>query len=760
MKRLKSKYTIANLLPVAILWLWAAHAAGQRVFSMDEDQRFDHFEEDSVQKEDVPEGIEFWQIDERFGDIVKAEPDTSMTLFQNDAFTSGRTGHYNFTGNFGAPRNSRLWFDNSADDMFGGFLFAAPYDYFLRDPSSLWYTNTKSPFTNLTYHECGNKQNGEDRLSALFATNVNKRLGFGFEADYLYGRGYYSAQNTSQIHGRIFGSYIGERYDLHTSFYTDYLKTAENGGLEDDTYVTNPELYSANYSEADLPMRLSKTWNRQRLTTFVLSHRYRIGMRRYRNTQGQIVHTASIGGKIGSKISTLTALPETMEKVDNITFSTDTLPLPKSALNNGIPADSLIKTVQKNEVELSLAERLRPDAPDSLRLTQEFVPVASLVHTLRVDADKREFRSNLAMNKDETRYFQDFYLPGDSASDRTHYTRVRNMLALEINEGFSRWMKAGLRVYASHEFERYTLPRLDLSKEKFSSHFITLGARIVSTRSRYFRYDAFGETRSDGKTWGEFIASACAEGSIPLFGDTLQVDLKGTLRADCPDLYVEHYHARNAWWDNEDFNKTLRSRLSGTLRWRNTSLSVGFEAIQNHIYFAETRQQTGIDNIVLFGVNAKQADKNIQVLSGTLSQSLALGIFRWQGELTTQLTSDKEILPLPMLNVYSNLYIDFRIARVLHTQIGADVSWFTKYYAPTYSPIIGQFAVQDAADRVKIGGYPIVNAYANFHLKRTRFYIMASHLNYSSGAGRPFLVPHYPLNRLVVRFGVSWNFIN
>ena len=117
------------------------------------------------------------------------------------------------------------------------------------------------------------------------------------------------------------------------------------------------------------------------------------------------------------------------------------------------------------------------------------------------------------------------------------------------------------------------------------------------------------------------------------------------------------------------------------------------------------------------------------------------------------------MLPLPSLNAYTNLCIDFRIARVLRTQIGVDLRWFTKYYAPTYSPIIGQYAVQDAETAVKIGGYPIINAYANFHLKRTRFYVMASHINYSSGSGRPFLVPHHPINRLVLRLGVSWNFI-
>lgn len=722
----------------ALMLLAAPTATAQRIIGLEDDTRTDHFTEDSVQKEDVPEGIEYWQVDERFGDIVRNQPDTLMTLFQNNAFTSGRTGHYNYLGNLGSPRQSRLWFDNDADAMHGGFLFAQPYDFFLKEPSELWWTNTKSPFTNLTYHECGNKQYGEDRFSALFATNVNKRLGLGFEADYLYGRGYYPSQSTSQINGRLFGSYIGERYDLHVSVSTDYLKTSENGGLEDDTYITNPEAFPTSYSEADMPMRLSKTWNRQRLNTVFLSQRYRLGFRRYRDTAGRAVHVSQLGGALARTVSTLTT--------DSL------LPTTAQPAATGQPADST-RT-------LTLEERLRPDTPDSLRLTQEFVPVASIVHTLRVDADKRRFRSNLGMNADATSYFLDFYLPGDSANDVTRYTRVRNMLSLEINEGFSRWMKAGVRLYASHEFERYTLPTLDLGTERYISHFVTLGARIVSTRGRYFRYDAFGETRSDGKTWGEFILSGKAEGNFPLFGDTLHVGLNGTLRAERPDIYIEHYHARNAWWDNADFDKVFRSRLTGTLKWRDTRLSVGIETMQNYAYFAETRLATSTENLYLYGVSALQSKKNIQVLSGTLAQDVRLGIFRWTGELTAQVSSDKDVLPLPALNAYTNLYVDFSIARVLHTQIGLDLRWFTEYYAPTYSPIIGQYAVQDADSRVKIGNYPVINAYANFHLKRTRFYLMASHINYSNGTGRPFLVPHHPLNRLIVRFGVSWNFIN
>lgn len=86
--------------------------------------------------------------------------------------------------------------------------------------------------------------------------------------------------------------------------------------------------------------------------------------------------------------------------------------------------------------------------------------------------------------------------------------------------------------------------------------------------------------------------------------------------------------------------------------------------------------------------------------------------------------------------------------------------YFTKYYAPDYAPGLGQYAVQEGTNRVEIGNYPMVNVYANFHLKQTRFFVMMSHVNAGSGNRMYFNVPHYPLNDSIIRFGLSWNFYN
>ena len=159
-------------------------------------------------------------------------------------------------------------------------------------------------------------------------------------------------------------------------------------------------------------------------------------------------------------------------------------------------------------------------------------------------------------------------------------------------------------------------------------------------------------------------------------------------------------------------------------------------------------------------VFARQHSGAISLLTLSLQQDFTLGPVNWESVITWQKSSNSEVIPLPALNIYTNLYLRFKIARVLKCDFGADARYFTKYYAPDYSPALGQFAVQEGQSRTKVGGYPVVNVYANFHLKRTRFFVMMSHVNAGNGNRAYFFTPHFPLNKRIFRFGVSWNFLN
>ena len=182
--------------------------------------------------------------------------------------------------------------------------------------------------------------------------------------------------------------------------------------------------------------------------------------------------------------------------------------------------------------------------------------------------------------------------------------------------------------------------------------------------------------------------------------------------------------------------------------------------MRNYIYYGMSYNTTSTGREQLTG-GVFQESGNINVLTAQLKQDFTLGVLNWENVITYQNSSNKDVLPLPDLNIFTNLYLKFRIAKVLLVELGGCATYFTKYYAPDYLPQIGQFAMQKNEESKKeIGGYPFIDVYVNMHLKRTRFFLAMSHVNAGSGSKEYFLTPHYPTNTRVLRFGVSWNFYN
>ena len=178
------------------------------------------------------------------------------------------------------------------------------------------------------------------------------------------------------------------------------------------------------------------------------------------------------------------------------------------------------------------------------------------------------------------------------------------------------------------------------------------------------------------------------------------------------------------------------------------------ENINNYCYFDNTGTATssGFSN----NVTPRQSSGNVQVISANLCQNFKFGILHFDNDITYQKSTKADLIPLPALSLYSNLFIEFKIAKVLNCELGGDVKFFTEYEAPDYSPVVSQFMLQNANNKKKVGNYPLVSIYANFDLKRTRFYVQYYHINQSDG--RYFWLPGYPMNPGGLHFGISWNF--
>lgn len=742
------------------------------------DKNFGRSDSIQSQHKEIPKGLKVWTIDPIFGDRTEAEPDTIAHMFMNNHFTTGLRSEYNTLGNLGSPRINRIFIDRSDID---NFMFISPYDFFLTKPEDFHFTNTLSPITNLTYNSCGNRTNGEDYFKALFAVNAGKRIGLGMQFNYLYGRGYYSNQSTSHFNYTIYGSYLGDRYQAHLIMSTNHQKVFENGGIANDEYITHPEKFNDSYTEDEIPVTLQQTWNRNDNQHIFFNHRYSLGFNRKVPMTEDEIAARKFAMRSQKENAAAEAKRKARERARRNGDEFDESEYDREQSSAGRPDDARIADTSLQPIAVDAdTTRIFVDSQekaDSLLaieakekeaqewMKDEYVPVTSFIHTATFDNYKRIFQAN---DTPDGYYLNDYYdeslQTSDSIYDKTKHWELRNTLAVALLEGFNKWAKAGLKAFTTYELRHYTLPNDDLTIGSYNEKTLYVGGQLNKTQGSVLHYNVTGTVGVMGDSNGDVTVDADADVNFRLLGDTVQLAAKAFFHSTSPTYYFTKYNSRHLKWDI-DFDNTVHSRIEGifSLNRTRTQLRVGFDEIKNYTYFAQSYdlQANGTNYLRLNNTVAPiQENSPISLLTLQLKQDFTLGMFNWENVITYQSSSNNNALPVPKLNIYSNLYIKFKIARVLKCDLGADVRYFTKYYAPDYSPALGQFTTQASEDnRVKVGNYPIVNVYANFFLKHTRFFVMLSHVNYTEG-GKYFFTPHYPLNQRVFRFGLSWNFFN
>ena len=141
-----------------------------------------HSNDTTSTEKEVPKGIYVWSVDRKFGDIRPADVDTIPHLYPNTTLNTGAYGEFNTTGSNYTPRINRIVTDRP---LMGQFIFTEPYSFICKNPDQVHFTNTLSPITNLSYDNCGDKTDGEDHLQAKFAVNAGKRIGLGFDLNYM-----------------------------------------------------------------------------------------------------------------------------------------------------------------------------------------------------------------------------------------------------------------------------------------------------------------------------------------------------------------------------------------------------------------------------------------------------------------------------------------------------------------------------------------------------------------------------------------------
>ena len=662
---------------------------------------------DSDSKKKVYPPGSAWTLSYPLGTHIESTLDTLLYNYQRRFVTALNSDAWASTGQFTGPAINMLYFDRPESSP---FIFNNALSYWLPNFSKQKFYNVYIPMTQLEYGWGYGTENRTDHLSANFAGNVNRRLGFGAWIDYPYTKGSYAYQAAKGITWGITGYYNGDRYDAQALFNMYNHVNKENGGITDDLYITNPAELQGGVNDIEpqsIPTRLTAAHSRLTGAQFYMNHAYKVGFWR------------------------------------DITQETD--------------------TVEK----------------------KEYVPVTKFVYSLDYRTNHHFFINTDASEARD--FWRNTYFNSRQTRDDAYYWSLSNTLGIEMIEGFQKWAKFGLSAYATYEYDKYryevdgmqqivnppvtpdlpdtpgepsypgegegvdpsltTLPSDWRNHLKKSRNRLWVGGRLEKTKGSILTYSADAKFGLSGDVVGDIDVRGEMHTKFKLGKDTVRFGVDGYFKNSEPNYMLNHYVGNHFYWNN-NFGKIRSFRVQGKLHipWTWTTLRVGFDNVQNHIYF----NSAGMP---------QQNSGNVQVFSAAIQQNLKLGIFNWDNTVTYQKTSDMNTMPLPELTVYSNMYIYFKAFRALTVQFGVDCNWYSKYKGYNYQPATMQFT-QQGENAVDVGNFINSDVYLTCKLYKIRFFVMVSHLSQGWFKDNYFALPHYPVDPRQFRLGFIVDFTN
>ncbi|WP_329903532.1 putative porin [Porphyromonas pogonae] len=636
-------------------------------------------------------------------------PDTLTTLYYNRFSAEGRSLAIGYTGNINSPWHDKIFFNRPIESS--PFAYFSGFDGMIYTPRNAKFYNTRTPFTLLNFQNNMSYNEKEERLSGTFGVNFGRKVNIGADFETATANGFYNSNKVKDRRYRFFGSYTGDKYELYAYIANDYYNINENGGIANDDYIYHPENFNKgkrDIKSKDIPVNIPNEilFNRLRSGHAFLSHRYNFGYKK----------DVDVEQALAMQI--------------------------KEEEKEGINHDE----------EGHVHEHYKIDSV-------KYIPVASISHTLEYDKYDRRFISKQPF--DWSKIYANTYIVNGgnntggntpnivNPNDTMAMNTLKNTIAVSLREGFRSWVKFGLSGYVRFENRRYSIINLNLNDNYKNAHseFATyVGAQIDRLSGKGLNFIAKGEFAVLGEDIGAFRMDGILKSRFNLFRKDFGLTANAEFYNTNPSYFTKHQHGTFHWWD-ENFKFIRR-------------LSFGGRAdLESYGLWAKVQSAT-LQNYISYGRDGKpQQNSNvIQILSTEFGQKYHWSNLNWIITANTQVTSDANALPLPAFAMYGNLFFDFYLAKVLRIQTGLEGYYHSAYKAPFYEPSIQQFVNQDEKN---IGGNnALINAYANFHLKRARFFIKMYNIADGLIKSDRFSLLHYPINPRSLNLGIIVDFNN
>ena len=697
-----------------------------------------------------------------------------------------------YLGTVGSAVQNVNFFRRRELDRFKAY---APYITYSHVPENMPFYNVKAPYTELAYWGTifAFKDKEETNVRFLHTQNITPELNLAVLYQGWKALGMLENEKTVNNSLEVSANYLGRNYIAHAGLIHHNITRQENGGIQ-DSYMVRDTTVDAK----TIAVNLQDAQNKLSRNTFFIDHSYNIHlesksrrlrkameddsvlaaavdsivalrMQRYAEAVDAAVEAARMPADTGAADSTAAggqlpapadsaAVPPLADSL--MAQAADSLSVPADTAASAMPppvdpvADSLLRASVMDTLLPPSEDEIYTALADSLLFGSAGEgPMLSVGHVGEVTRYYRYYTDNIALNDEVGRNFYNnmFYINPTSSADSTRMLTVDNKLFFRLQpwarDAVVSQISGGLG-YQWNSIYAFNPDMFLTGNGNRSLHDLYVYAGARGQYRKYLNWGAQARYSFLGYWQNDFSVDADLDVSFYPFKDKSEpIVLGGKFSTSLkePDWFSQHYYSNHYVWDN-DFGKTSTTKVEAFLdipKWR-LEASFSYGLVNNYLYndtLGVIRQHGGL----------------INVMSGYVRKDFKLWKFHLDNKILFQYSSNRDVLPLPMLTFHMRYYLELEAVRnVLTVQIGADATMNTPYYAPAYNPALGTFQLQT---RELIGYNPYIDVFLNMQWKRVNVFIKV--INVGQGwpdGGNMFSAYHYIKPYRGFKVGIHWPF--
>ena len=645
-----------------------------------------------------------WNEDRHFHDVNLKPFDTTY----NYTFTEYPYYHEDINttslGVSGSPEQSYNYFKRASTDNAIFYTTSQRYSY---SPETLPNYNTKTPYTELAYWGTlfANKDKEESNIKILTTQNILPELNLTLEYRRYGGNGILKREDTNNRNAVISTNYMGKRYLMHAGYIYNKVARSENGGIIDNFWIRDTTV-----DAREIDVYLKEASSTTKKNTVFLDQSYRIPFTFIENLKGR-----------------------------------------KERLRQAAVRDSIMATGDSAAIaQFIAAEEMKAEeeAEADTVLINKDITTAIIGHSSEYSVFRRIYQDNISKSDEFGRkFFNDrFYLNPTKSADSLRVMKFENRFFIRLQPWKSDGIVSKLDVGIGDKLANYyAFKRSDYiqgtSNVLLNSAYLYAGAK--GQYKKYFTWDARGQYTFVGYEMNDFgIFANMTFSAYPFRRDknsplSLKAHFETTLKE--PDYYEQHLCTNHYMWDN-DFGKVSSTRIGAELEIPRWDLHASFDygLLSNNIYY----DTEGI----------------VSVMSASLRKDFIVWKLHFENEGLFQLSSNKDVLPLPLLALNLRYYLQFDVVKkVMQMQVGANVAFTTKWYAPAFNPVLGVFHNQNVAE---YGNCPYIDAFVNIQWKRACIFVkfVNANMGWPNKSADYFSAAGYIAPQRAIKFGISWPF--